>query len=347
MSAPGRLDRPKTDGVILHRFLPAAVQTVGELEFGGTAGSGDLLPDDGYALDPKGADFSRLQSGTAPLLWAHDTDLIIGRVLSIRVAGNVFPFRATFPAPGASAFADEKRQLLKAGAINGVSLGFVIDASEPIDPRRPNGGRRATKWRGLEISLCAMPVDPKGVVTERARRNMDAITKAQLAATTAQDEHRAGSRHHAAIAESLERLDEHRRAVGGHLRAFQQALEAKNDQQAQECQARCRRSMQGVERELRAIGDRHLDATDAHQALCRAMNDCWTALGADSGPVTSKGLNDTEPQLDAQGSRSQSADYKRRQRDLDSAKLAMSSSDEEYTRRQREAEALGLAHTPK
>jgi HK97 family phage prohead protease len=284
---------------MLHRFVPTQLEQVGELEFGGNAGSGDVQ-DDGYALDLRGGDLSRLQSGNAPLLWSHNTDAVIGRVLSIRVANNALPFKATFPPEGANELADQKRKLLKGGVLRGVSLGFTIDAWEPISPSRPSAGRRATKWTGLELSLCAIPVDAKAVVTERAmRRNMNAITKALIAATTAQDEHRAGSRHHVAIQQALHRAEEKHRDAGNHLRRMKRALEEGNHDEAQDSYERCQQCIRAAERESRAILDVHGDALESYGAVARAMREAWSALGADSGPVTSKGgLKDTEPDLD-------------------------------------------------
>ena len=78
------------------------------------------------------------------------------------------PFSATFASPGASPLADQTRTLLKDGSVTAISIGFDIKASEPITPGRPRDGVVATKWVLYEVSVCAIPVDPAAVVTQRA-----------------------------------------------------------------------------------------------------------------------------------------------------------------------------------
>jgi uncharacterized protein len=340
MSLPHRLERKHSSTAMIRTVVPAQMKALADDVVEVTM-STSALARDGHILVAAGADLNAYRLNPI-ILWQHDPEHPIGNAEAVRIDGDKLKARVRFAPAGISRKADEIRGLVKAGVISALSVGFDPKDGQPLDPRKPYGGMRFTSWELLECSFCSVPIDTQAMVTARAAgskspaRNMDAITKAQLAATTAQDEHRAGSRHHAAISESLERLDEHRRQIGSHLRAFQQALEAGNKPQAQECQARCQRSMQGVQRELRAIGDRHLDANEAHQALCRAMNDCWTALGADSGPVTSKGLSDTEPQLDGQGS-ARSMDYKSRQRQADALRLAGVTNDtDDYEYQQRE-----------
>ncbi|HWS69489.1 MAG TPA: hypothetical protein VN325_42530 [Steroidobacteraceae bacterium] len=106
-------------------------------------------------------------------------------------------------------------------------MSFSIDAWEPLVPGR-NAGRRATKWTALELSLCAVPVDPKAIVTERARRALGGLQGAMHAVDSAIDEHRAMARHHGGMTDALERLDEHRRQGGTHLRALRSMLEAED-----------------------------------------------------------------------------------------------------------------------
>lgn len=146
----------------------SAVAAVGDLEFEGNAASPDLLAD-GFALDMGGANLDRLKDH-GPLLWGHNPDQIIGRITSIRATTTGLPFRATFPPPGASALADEKRNLVKSGIINSVSLGFGVDEAEPITPGRPRDGIRAVRWTVYELSLVSVPADPKAVITARQRR---------------------------------------------------------------------------------------------------------------------------------------------------------------------------------
>ena len=151
--------------VVLHRFVDAAVSSVGEREFRGNAGSPDLQTD-GFELDLLGGDLSRLQGG--PLLWTHGEDggdPLIGTVTRMTATAQELPFTAEFLPAGVDPLADDLCRTLKAGAPYGMSLGFTIEEYE----RLPGGaGMRALKWTALELSLCAVQVDAKAVVP-RAR----------------------------------------------------------------------------------------------------------------------------------------------------------------------------------
>ena len=325
MSAPGistaaSFQRPG----IIHRFVTAQIDALGDLGFGGNAGSADLL-EDGYALDLLGGDLSRLSSGNAPLLWMHDINLVIGRVKSIRATATALPFRAEFLKPGASQLADQKRRELKVGgAPFSVSLGFLIDDAVPISPGRPRAGMRATKWTALELSLCAIPVDPKAVVTERGRKKAMSKSNAGSTVATALDEHQAFARHHSEIADSTERLDEHRSRLGTALRGLHAAVQAGDTEAAADCHGRCMRSMRGINHELKSIGGRHQDAQDAYNAINRALRSAGDVL--DLGDQDEPTAGSTEDQ------HGRSADYRSRQRDLKSIRSRVRESELENLR---------------
>ena len=162
--------------VVLHRFVDAAVSSVGEREFRGNAGSPDLQTD-GFELDLLGGDLSRLQGG--PLLWTHGEDggdPLIGTVTRMTATAQELPFTAEFLPAGVDPLADDLCRKLKAGAPYGMSLGFTIEEYE----RLPGGaGMRALKWSALELSLCAVPVDSKAVITARARGPLAALSAAE------------------------------------------------------------------------------------------------------------------------------------------------------------------------
>jgi hypothetical protein len=291
--------------ITLHRFMAASITPVGELEFGGTAATAELQSD-GYALSMDGGDISRLKSGHAPLLWMHKQDHLIGRILTATATARALEFRATFPSTGTNALADEKRKLVKDGILRGVSLGFVIDEWEPIQPGNPKAGRRATRWTALEVSLCPIPVDSSGMITERARRatRSTQMNQAIPQVDAALEEHRALGRHSTEITEASERLDQHRSRAGTALRDLKSALQSGDQDKVAECHQRCMRSMNRMRSELKAIGDRQSDALDAHSAMVRSL-----------GAVDD--MQELAPQVVADGgNESANTSRGRRQRDL-------------------------------
>ena len=56
---------------------------------------------------------------------------------------------------------------MKSGVVTGVSCGFDILESTPIDKNKPNRGLRITKSRLLECSFVAVPADAYAGVTAR------------------------------------------------------------------------------------------------------------------------------------------------------------------------------------
>ena len=158
---------------ILTREIVSRFSGVGDLGFKAIAAT-DGLQSDGFALQmPAGADISRLNSGRANLLMSHEE--IIGKIRRAWFEPGKLMFEGEFPAPGVSKYADENRALLKAGHLSSTSLSFVVQDKVKIP-----GGYRATKWTALEVSLCAVPVDPGSYVTERAHRAGKVISSSNM-----------------------------------------------------------------------------------------------------------------------------------------------------------------------
>lgn len=198
---------------MLYRTSRFSYAPVGELEFEGIAATSDLQPD-GFALDMHGADLGRFANGSAPLLFGHDPDQVIGVITSARSDGGRLLFRARFPKPGISPAADEKRGLLKDGVLNQLSLGFEVLDAVPIDPQRPRDGRKATRWRALECSIVAVGMDAAAAVTARAARAGKVLSAANAARL--RDAHAAAERCHRTLNDVLtdaDELDEDERAA--------------------------------------------------------------------------------------------------------------------------------------
>ena len=106
----------------------------------------------------KGAFKNSLIRRWPAMLWAHDQRTPIGRWTSMREDERglrVEGLLVTGVVKGAEALA-----LLKAKALNGLSIGFVTVKSE----RGPNGGRVVTEVDLYEVSLVTMPAADKARV---------------------------------------------------------------------------------------------------------------------------------------------------------------------------------------
>jgi hypothetical protein len=330
---------------MIHRFVDSGLQVLADRQFRGVAAT-SALQDDGWSLDIAGANLDRAKGGKLPFIDNHDAGNILGVILSFNPTATTLPFLGRFSSEGVNPRADLKHREMRDGVANFFSVGFGIDESVPYDPKNPYGPRRATKWTLYELSLATVPVDSGAIVTARARRALAGLKGAMAACDRALDEHRAVARHQGAMGDALERLDEHRRTAGTALRAYKQALDAQDqdddDEQdpetAIECQDRCRRSIDGMGKELKSILDRHTDAMETHVALKRAMGEAETAFGGGYSSQTSAG---TGPGT-SDAKRGRRADYEHRQRQMEALALAHPPKSEDYLYRQRQLEALAL-----
>lgn len=257
MSAPGISARAPVSrrataiqpGSIVTRFVSAKLETLAARQFGGIAATDALVPQDNTSLFMPGGDFTRIVGG--PLSWNHEYS--IGTVQRVWTTAHEMHFVAEALPEGVDKFVDGLVARLKSGVPQQVSLQFMVDEAEPIDPRRPDRGIRATKWTALEISLVLVGADPGAKVTARA----------------------ALFRRKTAMSNSLERAREAASLIGERNRA---ALEA-----------HARGDMSGLHRQLRAI-DSHIDAlAAAHDSLARELNGESTGHDQIANPSAAQG----------------------------------------------------------
>ena len=314
MSAPSisaapvqRRARAWAPGSVITRFVAAKVESLGPRDFGGIAATDALNPQDDVALVMAGGDLSRLRDGK--LSWDHRVP--IGTITDASTTAHELLFRASFAPQGIDNEIDRLCAKVKAGVPMDVSLQFLVRKSEPIDPRKPGLGIRAIAWEALEIALVLVGADPGAKITARKSRK-SGVSPMQAALThTAQaiDEHQAFGRNHKEIADATERLDEHRSRLGTALRGLHAAVQAGDADQAADCHARCMRCMGGIQREMKAIGDRHQDAQDAYNAVNRALRSAGDVLDLGTQGEPTGGTTD-----DHHG---RSADATRRRRELE------------------------------
>lgn len=130
------------------------------------------------SLDPKHVDLSRLKSGTAPLLNAHNSwDLadIIGVIESAKVENGIGYATVRF---SKRPEADVIFQDVKDGVIRNVSMGTGISALELVES---NDGSpkvyRATKWQPYELSFVPVGADPQAQSFSKDNREDDPLDK--------------------------------------------------------------------------------------------------------------------------------------------------------------------------
>lgn len=147
------------------------VRALGEDEVEVIVSTDNLVAQDGLVLDPAGCVLDNYRRN--PIwLWSHDPDVPIGRAEQITVEPNQIRHRVRFAKPGISAKADEIRGLVKDSIVSAASVGFDFDPAdaEPIDPKRPHGGRFVRRWELFESSFVAVPADPAALVTARSHQ---------------------------------------------------------------------------------------------------------------------------------------------------------------------------------
>ena len=151
----------------LMRFLAASTATsLGDDEVDVTI-STDQLARDGNIWIPSGCDLTDYRRNPV-VLWQHRPDQPIGTASNLRVVGGSLVGRIKFAPLGVSATADTARGLMKSGVLCGISAGIEAVDVVPIDPAKPRGGQKITKWSLLEISAVSIPADTGAVVTARA-----------------------------------------------------------------------------------------------------------------------------------------------------------------------------------
>ena len=224
--------------------------------------STSALARDGHILESSGCDLSNYKNNPI-VLWQHNPDIPVGRANDLSVASNEIRARITFAPAGISPKADEVRGLVKNGIVSGVSVGFDVIESEPLDPKQPRGGQRFTKWELLECSFCSVPADPGAAVTSRSKqqeRNMTTQTRAGKKLSTATKKQLDDAKDH------VDRALERHKALGEQMDDIRDMGEGDGERSAD-------------------LADLHEDAKDAHRALGRSLKACQRCVRAAAKPT--------------------------------------------------------------
>ena len=266
---------------MMRAAVAAQINTLGENEVEVII-STSTLARDGCILVPSGCDLSNYQANPI-VLWQHNPDVPVGRAADLAIDNDKIRARITFAPTGISPKADEVRGLVKNGIVSGVSVGFDVIESEPLDPKQPRGGQRFTKWELLECSFCSVPADPGAAVTARAQQ--------QERSTMTNTQTRAGKKLSAATKKQLDDAQEHiKRAMERHKELGDQM-------------DNLREQRDGGDEDMRAeLNDLHEDAQDAHRALGRSLKRCQRCIRAASKNTKPAAGDDDDEEEDAETS---------------------------------------------
>ena len=217
------------------RQFSAAVRAVGAREFK-FVGATSQLGRDGHVIIPAGIAHTNYKRNPV-ILFQHRPENPVARCTGIAVVDGALKGSGEFPPLGTSPLADEVCGLVKWGIISSVSIGFEPTETQPLDPKRPHGGRRITRCELLEISLVSIPADTGALITERTHRrapNMMSAeaTKQLIRASEAVDE---AAGHHQRLGRHLDNGDDRaagiaHRNLGRCLERAQRCFRALGDQ---------------------------------------------------------------------------------------------------------------------
>ena len=116
----------------------------------------------GDIVEPMGAKF-RLP---LPLLWQHNHQAPVGRVIEARATAAGVTFKAEIARVEEHGPLRDRVETawgeIKAGLVGAVSIGFNALSSEALR----NGGRRFKEWEFLELSLTAIPANHEAVIQQ-------------------------------------------------------------------------------------------------------------------------------------------------------------------------------------
>ena len=169
-----------------HRFYMGGIEPLSDREIGVVVVSSAAQQParDGHVVDPAGVGLSNYRKNPI-VLYSHIPENVVGTTTAIGVRDGALAARIEFAPAGVSPLADQCCSLVKAGVLRGISCGFDIVDSVPLDQNRPRGGPRITDSELLEISVVAIPADIGAGVVERSAVRASGFAFQRIAARVA------------------------------------------------------------------------------------------------------------------------------------------------------------------
>lgn len=113
--------------------------------------------------DEGAVDLTRLNT-IGCVLYNHNRDKVIGKILSAKIEGNRGIAEIEFDEDAES---DVVYQKVASGTLKGVSVGYMVEVWEDVAANKKSSDGRftgpcsiATKWTPYEVSIVSVPADP-------------------------------------------------------------------------------------------------------------------------------------------------------------------------------------------
>ena len=133
--------------------------------------------------DPNAADLSRLNNGTAPFLWNHNRDEVLGVVQKAEISDDRRGYATIKWSRNPNAV--EKRTDVEDGIISQVSFAYQINEIEERGDQMV-----VTKWKAMEVSLVSVPADSTVGIGRSIEKQdkIEALTSSTVAESPPVDE---------------------------------------------------------------------------------------------------------------------------------------------------------------